>query len=37
MKMMKDYQDFYLKFDALLLADIFEKIENRCLEKYARM
>ena len=28
MKTMKDYHDFYLKCDVLLLADVFEKFRN---------
>ena len=28
MKTMKDYQDWYLKCDVLLLADVFEKFRN---------
>ena len=34
MKTMKDYHDLYLKCDVLLLADVFEKFRNRCLENY---
>ena len=34
MNTMGDYHDFYLKRDVLLLADIFEKIINTCLEYY---
>ena len=34
MKMMKDYQDFYLKCDVLLLADVFEKFRNNSLKNY---
>ena len=30
-----DYLDFYLKLDVLLLADVFEKARNMCLEYYA--
>ena len=32
MKTMKDYQDFYLKCDGLLLADIFEKFRKNNLK-----
>ena len=35
MKMMKNYNDFYLKCDVLLLVDIFEKFENSSLKNYA--
>ena len=28
MKTMKDYHDLYLKFEVLLLADVFEKFRN---------
>ena len=31
---MGDYQDLYLKRDVLLLADVFEKFINMCLEYY---
>ena len=31
---MGDYHDLYLKTDALLLADVFEKFINTCLEYY---
>ena len=34
MKTMKDYHNFYLKSDILLLADAFEKFRNRCFENY---
>ena len=34
MKTMKNYHDLYLKYDLLLLADVFEKNRNRCLEYY---
>ena len=34
MKMMKDYHDFYLKCDVLLLADVFEKFRNNNLRNY---
>ena len=33
-KTMKDYHHFYLKCDALLLADIFEKFGNTSLKNY---
>ena len=29
---MKDYHDFYLKCDVLLLADVFEKFRNNDLK-----
>ena len=31
---MKDYHDFYLKYDVLLLADVFEKFRNNNLKNY---
>ena len=31
---MDDYHDLYLKADVLLLADVFEKFINTCLEYY---
>ena len=31
---MGDYHDHYLKKDALLLADVFEKFINTCLKFY---
>ena len=34
MKTMKDYHNLHLKFDVLLLTDVFEKFRNRCLENY---
>ena len=34
MNMMSDYHDLYLKTDVLLLADVFEKTINTCLEYY---
>ena len=34
MKTMKDYQDLYLKFDILLLANVFEKFRNNSLKNY---
>ena len=34
MKTMKDYHNLYLKCDALLLADVFEKIRNNSLKNY---
>ena len=32
MKTMKDYHDLYLKWDILLLADVFEKFRNSSLK-----
>ena len=34
MNTMGDYHDLYLKTDVLLLADVFEKIINTCLDYY---
>ena len=34
MKTMKDYHNLYLKCDALLLADKFEKFRNNSLKNY---
>ena len=34
MKTMSDYQDLYLKTDALLLSDVFENFVNICPEYY---
>ena len=34
MNTMGDYHDLYLKIDVLLLADVFEKFINTCLEYY---
>ena len=34
MKKMKDYHDLYLKCDALLLADLFEKFRNNSFKNY---
>ena len=34
MNTMSDYHDLYLKRDVLLLADIFEKFRNTCLDNY---
>ena len=34
MNAMGDYQDLYLKTDVSLLADVFEKFINTCLEYY---
>ena len=31
---MEEYQNLYLRCDVLLLADVFEKNRNRCLENY---
>ena len=32
--MMKDYHDLYVKFDVLLLADVFEKFRNNSSKSY---
>ena len=32
MKTMKDYHNFYLKCDALLLADVLEEFRNKSLK-----
>ena len=34
MKTMKDYHGWYLKCDALLIADVFEKCKNKSLKNY---
>ena len=34
MNTMGDYHDLYLKTDVLLLADVFEKLINTCLDYY---
>ena len=34
MEMMKDYRDLYLKFDVLLLTDVYEKFRNISLKNY---
>ena len=34
MKPMKDYHDWYLNYDVLLLADVFEKLKNNSLKNY---
>ena len=34
MKTMKNYLDFYLKCDVLLLADVFEKFRNNSIKNY---
>ena len=34
MNTMGDYHDLYLKTDVLLLADVFEKFINTCLDYY---
>ena len=34
MKIMKEYHDFYLKCDVLLLTDIFERSINSSLKNY---
>ena len=34
MKVMKDYPDSYLKYDVLLLVDVFGKFRNNNLKNY---
>ena len=34
MKTMKDYHELCLKYDVLLLADVFEKFRNNSLKNY---
>ena len=34
MKMIKVYQNLYINAVSFLLADVFEKFRNRCLENY---
>ena len=34
METMRDYHDLYLKTDVLLLADVFEKFRNVCMDNY---
>ena len=34
MKTIKDYDDLYLKYDVLSLADVFEKFRNNTLKNY---
>ena len=34
MQMIKDYHDFYLKCDVLLLANVFEKFRNNSSKNY---
>ena len=34
MKMMKDYHDLYLKYEVLLIADVFEKFRYNSLRNY---
>ena len=34
MKTMRDYDDLYLKYDVLLLVDVFETFRNNSLRNY---
>ena len=34
MKTIKDYHNLYLKYDVLLLADVFEKFRNNSVRNY---
>ena len=34
LKNLGDYHDFYVQSDTLLLADVFEKFRNKCIEIY---
>ena len=34
MKTMRDYNDFYVKYDVLMLADVFEKFRNNSFKNY---
>ena len=34
MKILGDYQDFYVQIDKLLLADVFQNCQNICLKTY---
>ena len=34
---MNDYRDLYLKYDVLLLTDVFEKFRNNSLNNYGLM
>ena len=33
-KKLGDYYDFYVRSDALLVADVFENFENKCMKIY---
>ena len=34
MKTMKHFHNLYVKWDVLLVPDVFENFKNRCLENY---